>query len=64
MESAHYFWQILIKFKFSPHIFEKYANNNFFLQIRTVATELFLADGQTYEHDEANTLFSKFCECA
>jgi len=29
-----------------------------------VGAELFRADGQTERHEEANSRFSQFCECA
>jgi len=34
------------------------------MEIGSVATELFHADGQTDTHDEANSRFSQFCERA
>jgi hypothetical protein len=35
-----------------------------FMKIRPVVAELFLADGRTDKHDEANSRFSQFCERA
>jgi len=32
------------------------------MKIRPVGAELFHADGRTEGHDEANSLFSQFCE--
>ena len=34
------------------------------MKIRPVETVLFHANGQTDRHDEANSLFPQFCECA
>jgi hypothetical protein len=34
------------------------------IKIRSVAVELFHADGQTDRHEEANTRFSQFCGSA
>jgi len=34
------------------------------MKIRAVGAELFLADGRTGRHDEANSRFSEFCERA
>jgi hypothetical protein len=35
-----------------------------FMKIRSVGAGLFQADGETDGHDEANSLFSQFCESA
>jgi len=32
------------------------------MKIRSAGAELFQADGQTGEHDEANSRFLQFCE--
>ena len=34
------------------------------MKIRKLGAELFHADGRTDRHDEANSRFSQFCECA
>jgi hypothetical protein len=34
------------------------------MKIRPVGTEFPYADGWADEHDEANSRFSQFCECA
>jgi len=34
-----------------------------FMKIRPVGAELFHADVQMDRHDEANSRFSRFCEC-
>jgi len=34
------------------------------MKIRPVGAELFHVEGWTDRHDEANTRFSQFCECA
>ena len=34
------------------------------MKIHPVGAELLHADGQTDKHDEANSRFSQFCECA
>jgi len=34
------------------------------MKIRPVGAELFHADARTDRHDEANSLFSQFCESA
>jgi hypothetical protein len=34
------------------------------MKIRLVGAEMFRADGQKIIHDEANSLFSQFCERA
>ena len=56
MWSTCYSRQILRKLKFSQQIFEKYSN----MTIRPVGGKLFRVDG----HDEANSCFLQFCECA
>jgi len=48
---------------FSPQIFAKYSNIKFHTN-RAVGAELFHADRRTDRHDEADSRFSKFCECA
>jgi len=62
MESTRYYCHILIKFEFSPHIFENYSD---FLKPFSVGAELFhflQTDRRTDRHDEANSRFSLFCE--
>jgi hypothetical protein len=34
------------------------------MKVRQVEAELFHADGRTERHEEANSLFSQFCELA
>jgi hypothetical protein len=54
-----------MKLEFSRQIFEAYSG---LLKIRLVRAELFHPDGQTDRHkgrrNEANGLFSQFCERA
>ena len=52
-----------MKFEFSRQIFEKKSKISSFIKIRLMGAE-FHADGQTDGHDEANSLFSQFCERA
>jgi hypothetical protein len=44
--------------------FRKNTQISSFTKIRPVGAELFHADRQTDGHDEANSQFSQFCECA
>ena len=48
---------------FLRHIFEKRLNMKL-REPRHVGAELFLVDRQTDRHDETNSRFSQFCECA
>jgi hypothetical protein len=50
-----------MKLEISGQIFEKYSNIKFRENL-SVGTELFLADGQTDRHDEANSRLLQFCE--
>ena len=59
MWSTHYSCQILMKLKFARRVFEEYEN---IMKICSMGAELFHADGRTDRHDEANILFSQFCE--
>ena len=43
--------------------FRKIIISNF-MKIRPVGAELFQADGRTDRHDEADSRFTQFCECA
>jgi hypothetical protein len=52
--------QILMKLEFSRQIFEMYSD---FLKIRSVGAE-FYPDRHKGRRDEANSLFSQFCESA
>jgi len=52
-----------MKLEFSWQIFEKSPILNI-IKFRPVEAELFNADGQTDRYDEANSLFSQFCERA
>jgi len=61
MYSTRYYYQILMNLEYSRQIFEKFSNINFFL-IRPVGTELFIEDGWTDGHDEANSRFPQLCE--
>jgi len=65
---SHYFCQILMKLEFSLHIFKKNIQISNFMKIHPGGAEVFHADrwvdGQTDGHDEANSYFSQFCECA
>ena len=56
--------QILTKFEFSLHIFEKYSNTKFYDNASRGSRVVPCGqmDGRTNEHDEANSRFSKFCE--
>jgi len=64
MQSTQYSGQILIKLEFSPQILEKITKISNFIKIRSVGAELFNLDGRTDRHDETNSRFSQFCECA
>ena len=61
MQSSRYFCQILMKFDFPRHIYEKYSQLSAFMKIRTAGAELFHADGRTDTHDKAYSRFSTFC---
>ena len=50
-----------MKVEFSGPLFKKYSNTKFYENSFSVA-ELFLLDGWTDTHDEANSHFSQFCE--
>ena len=46
-------------------IFKKHSNDiSNFMKIPLGGAELFLVDGRTDRHDEANTRFSQYCERA
>ena len=63
MYSTSYSYQILVKLEFSRRIFENIQISNF-MKIRLMGEELLYVVGRTDRHDEANSRFSKFCECA
>jgi hypothetical protein len=52
---------ILIKLEFSRQILKNPQTSNF-MKTRPVGAGLFHADGRTDRHDEANIIFSQFCE--
>jgi len=59
-----------MEIEFSPQIFEKKTQMSNCMKIFPVGAELFRADGRTDRqaesdvHDEANSVFSRFCEHA
>jgi len=54
---VRFYWKFLDRFSKSTQILN-------FTKILTVRAELFHADGRTDRHDEANSRFSQFYECA
>ena len=71
MRSSHYFCQILNKLDFSQQTFENSSNIKVHENL-SVWAELFHKDGRTdgrtdrrtHTHDETNSRFPQFCECA
>jgi hypothetical protein len=58
---------ILVKFERKLSFLDRLSKNTQMLnvmKIRSVAAELFYADGRTDGHDEANIYFQQLCECA
>jgi len=51
-----------MKLEFSQHIFEKYSDTKF--HENPSSGKLVVPFGRTDTHDEANSHFLKFCECA
>jgi len=54
-------------FNESRNLLGRFSKNNLisnFMKIHAVGTELFHADGRTDRRDDANSLFSQFCDRA
>jgi len=63
MQSALYYRPILMNLEFSiQFFFSKNTPISTLMKIRLMGAELFHADGRKDRHDEANSLFSQFCE--
>jgi len=63
MLSTHHSCQILIKLELLDR-FSKNTQVSNFMKILPVEDELFPADGRTDRHEQTNSRFSKFYECA
>jgi hypothetical protein len=61
MQSTRYSCHILMKLEFF-YTFSKNTQISNFTKIRSLTAELFHADERTDRQDEANGLFSQFCE--
>jgi hypothetical protein len=61
MYSTGYSCQILMKLEFSRQIFQKYSNIKFHLNPSSGSR---VPRGRTDRHDESNSRFSQFCDCA
>ena len=61
---------ILLRFQWNSNFLDRFSKNiriSKVTKIRLLGAELFHADGRTDgtdRHDEANSRFSQFCECA
>jgi hypothetical protein len=66
MWSTNYSCKIVIKLEFSQQIFEKYSSIKFHENSSSGSKDVPCGqkDGRTDTHDEANSHFSQFCECA
>jgi hypothetical protein len=64
LQITRYSCQILIKFEFFRHIFEKNTQISNLMKIRPMGAELFQAFRRTDRHNEAKSRFSQFYESA